>query len=60
MNAEISTPLPQAPLGGEGRVRGQRRVLLERRSNARRLPLTPALYPIAFAMEERENSLEAA
>jgi hypothetical protein len=60
MNGIICIPLPQARLEGEGRVRGRRTVLPMRCSRSNRIPLTPTLSPIAFAMGEREYFAEAA
>jgi hypothetical protein len=60
MNVTLSNPLPQARLGGEGWVRGQRSDVPQRVRSLMRCPLTPTLSPITHVMGEREQFAEAA
>jgi len=60
MNNEFPTPLPQALLGGEGRVRGRHGDPAKRCGYSNRSPLAPTLSPIESAMGERKNLQRAA
>jgi hypothetical protein len=59
MNAMLSIPFRQARLAGEGRVRGQRDGLPTCNGVAGRIPLSPALSPIAYAIEVMEQRPQA-